>query len=156
MPGYYGSKIRSWVDSQLQSVLCAGEEEFCCCSFCGPFPFVLPVCVCVCVCVFVCVCVIVSKTCLSPCLQLEDQMLQCAVHMKLLEDEECVVYLLNRALMCGLVGAHVLEEPVAFQLSTLNMAAAISSNVSVKLHCITSQNSILLKVTAKRISGRTL
>jgi hypothetical protein len=28
MPGYYGSKIRSWFDSQLQSVLYAGEEEY--------------------------------------------------------------------------------------------------------------------------------
>lgn len=77
-------------------------------------------------------------------------------HMKLLEDEECLVYPLNHALICGLVGAHVLEEPVAFQSSTLNMAAAVSFNISVKLHCITSQNSILLKVTVERISGGTL
>ena len=77
-------------------------------------------------------------------------------HMKFLDDEQCIVYLLNYAMMCGLVGAHVLEEHVAFQSSTLNMAASTSSNISFKLHCITSQNSILLKFTAERISGRTL
>jgi len=42
MSGYYGSKVRGWVNSQLQSVFYVGEEGFCCRSFCGRFPFVLP------------------------------------------------------------------------------------------------------------------
>jgi hypothetical protein len=99
-----------------------------------------------------CVCVMVSKTCLSPFFRLEDQVLQCTAT----EDVECIVYLLMHAPMCGSVGALVLKEPVVFQSSSLNMAAAVLSNIPVNLLCITSQNSIMLKVTAKRISGHIL